>query len=108
MVILSASEKNNLLEQCESFGIVSYFDEILGIDNIHAESKVKLALNFMREHEIIGGEVLFVGDTLHDLEVAKAIDASCMLVCCGHQSKEVLQQAGVPLLASISDLLALV
>lgn len=108
MVILSASEKNNLLEQCESFGIVSYFDEILGIDNIHAESKVKLALNFMREHEISGTEVLFVGDTLHDLEVAKAIDASCMLVCCGHQSKEVLQQAGVPLLASISDLLALV
>ena len=62
----------------------------------------------MREHEISGTEVLFVGDTLHDLEVAKAIDASCMLVCCGHQSKEVLQQAGVPLLASISDLLALV
>ena len=44
LVILSASEKNNLLEQCESFGIVSYFDEILGIDNIHAESKVSLKL----------------------------------------------------------------
>lgn len=105
LVILSASEKHNLLEQCESFGIVSYFDAILGIDNIHAESKINIALNYMKEHHIQGANVLFVGDTLHDYEVSKAMGANCMLVSCGHQSKEVLQKAGVPILSTVYDLI---
>lgn len=104
LVILSASEKNNLLEQCEAYGIVSYFDAILGIDNIHAESKVNIALQFMEKKHIQGKDILFVGDTLHDLEVAKAMHANCMLVSCGHQSLEVLKQGGVPILSDIHAL----
>ncbi|MDE7161191.1 MAG: HAD family hydrolase [Anaeroplasmataceae bacterium] len=105
LVILSASEKNNLLEQCQSYKIDTYFDAILGIDNIHAESKVQIALNYMKANGIQGNEVLFVGDTLHDLEVAKAMQASCMLVSCGHQSVEVLSKGGVPILSDISALI---
>ncbi|MDE7384757.1 MAG: HAD hydrolase-like protein [Anaeroplasmataceae bacterium] len=107
LVILSASEKNNLLEQCESFGIVSYFDAILGIDNIHAASKVGIALKFMEEKHIKGEDILFVGDTLHDLEVAKAMGAKCMLVSCGHQSTSVLKQGGVPILSNVHALVDL-
>ncbi|MDE6241765.1 MAG: HAD hydrolase-like protein [Anaeroplasmataceae bacterium] len=107
LVILSASEKNNLLEQCESFGIVSYFDSILGIDNIHAASKVGIALKFMEEKHIKGEDILFVGDTLHDLEVAKAMGASCMLVSCGHQSTSILTQGGVPILSNVYALVDL-
>ncbi|MCM1131108.1 MAG: HAD hydrolase-like protein [Roseburia sp.] len=107
LVILSASERNNLLEQCESFGIVPYFDAILGIDNIHAASKVGIALKFMEENHIKGKDVLFVGDTLHDLEVAKAMGARCMLVACGHQSTNVLKQGGVPILPNVYALVEL-
>ena len=107
LVILSASEKNNLLEQCESFGIVSYFDAILGIDNIHAASKVGIALKFMEEKHIKGEDILFVGDTLHDLEVAKAMGAKCMLVSCGHQSTNVLNQGGVRILPNVYALVEL-
>ncbi len=101
LVILSASEKNNLIEQCQSYGIVSYFDAILGIDNIHAESKINIALDYMKEKNIKGEEVLFVGDTLHDLEVAKAMHASCMLVSCGHQSVQVLKKGGVSIIPNV-------
>ncbi|MDE6408232.1 MAG: HAD hydrolase-like protein [Anaeroplasmataceae bacterium] len=107
LVILSASEKNNLLEQCESFGIIPYFDAILGIDNIHAASKVGIALKYMEEQHISGKDILFVGDTLHDLEVAKAMGASCMLVSCGHQSTSVLKQGNVPILPSVYSLVEL-
>lgn len=107
LVILSASEKNNLLEQCESFGIVPYFDAILGIDNIHAASKVGIALQFMEENHIKGEDILFVGDTLHDLEVSKAMGAECMLVSCGHQSTNVLNQGGVPILPNVYALVEL-
>ncbi|MDE6656158.1 MAG: HAD hydrolase-like protein [Anaeroplasmataceae bacterium] len=105
LIILSASEKNNLLEQCESFGIVPYFDAILGIDNIHAESKIGIALNYMKEQKIKGEDILFVGDTLHDLEVAKAMGANCMLVSSGHQSRKVLEQGGVPIVSNVYALL---
>lgn len=62
----------------------------------------------MKEKNIKGEEVLFVGDTLHDLEVAKAMHASCMLVSCGHQSVQVLKKGGVSIIPNVyalSDLL---
>ena len=58
----------------------------------------------MKEHNINGEDVLFIGDTLHDLEVAEAMGAKCKLVSCGHQSKEVLSKSGVEILESINDL----
>lgn len=104
LYILSASEKNNLLEQCRNYDIDQYFEDILGIDNIHAASKVSIAINYMKEHNIDGKDVLFVGDTLHDLEVAKAMNARCVLVSCGHQSKEVLSKGNVDIISSIKFL----
>ena len=58
----------------------------------------------MKEHNIDGKDVLFIGDTLHDLEVANAMGARCMLVSCGHQSKEVLSKGNVEILETINDL----
>lgn len=107
LVILSASEKNNLLEQCENYRITPYFDAILGIDNVHAASKVGIAIKYMEEQGIEGDDILFIGDTLHDLEVAKAMGAKCMLVSCGHQSIRVLKQGGVPILPNVYSLVAL-
>lgn len=104
LVILSASEKNNLLDQCKHFDIVKYFDEILGIDNICAESKVDIAVRYMKENNINGDDILFVGDTLHDLEVAEAMKAKCMLVSCGHQSVDVLKTGGVPIIDNVYSL----
>ncbi len=104
LVILSASEKNNLLEQCNHFDIVKYFDDILGIDNICAESKVDIAVKYMKQNNISGNDILFVGDTLHDLEVAEAMNAKCMLVSCGHQSIDVLKKGGVPIIDNVYSL----
>lgn len=107
LVILSASEKKNLYEQCENYKIIPYFDAILGIDNIHAESKVHLALNYLEQEKIGGSQVLFIGDTLHDLEVAEAIGATCMLVSCGHQSIDVLKKGNVKIIESVFSLVKL-
>ena len=60
----------------------------------------------MKEHQIKGEDVLFVGDTLQDLEVGKAMVAIVMLVSCGHQSIEVLKQGGVPIIDSTYDLVS--
>lgn len=103
-VILSASEKNNLMEQCTHYGLVPYFDAILGIDNIHAASKVDIALDYLKQNDIQGKDILFVGDTLHDLEVAQKLGAECFLVSCGHQSLEVLKQGNTRIIQSVAEL----
>lgn len=105
--ILSASEQNNLLEQTDTYGITKYFDAVLGIDNIHAASKVDIALDFMKKTDIKASETLFVGDTLHDYEVSKAMNVDCCLVSCGHQAKDVLLKAGVPVISAVRDIFSI-
>lgn len=105
--ILSASEQNNLLEQTDTYGITNYFDAVLGIDNIHAASKVDIALDYMKKTGINEKESLFIGDTLHDYEVAKAMHVNCALVSCGHQAKDILNQAGVPVIESVKDIFSI-
>lgn len=105
LYILSASEKNNLLEQCKSYNIDKYFKEILGITNIHAASKVDIGLDFIKRNNVKKEEVLFIGDTLHDYEVATSMGVECALVKCGHQSEDILAKANVKIYNSIADLM---
>ena len=48
-------------------------------------------------------EVVLIGDTLHDAEVAEAIGVDCVLVAHGHQSKQRLKQGGVPVVDSLRE-----
>ena len=103
--IISASEKNNLIEQCESYDIVKYFVYILGIENIHAKSKVDIAVNYINDKKLNKDEVLFIGDTLHDKEVADAMGVKSCLVSCGHQSVNVLKNANVNIYSDVYGVL---
>jgi phosphoglycolate phosphatase len=51
---------------------------------------------WVQELGINPGNILMVGDTLHDYEVAKAMGVNCVLVYSGHQSRERLVTTGVP------------
>lgn len=44
-----------------------------------------------------------IGDTLHDAEVARALQVRCVLIARGHQSKETLLKAGVPVDSSLAE-----
>ena len=75
-----------LTEQICDLGIKDYFCEIMGLDNIHAGSKLSLAYEWRERHR--GERVLFIGDTDHDAETARALGAECILISRGHQSRE--------------------
>ncbi len=87
-VIISACEKEMLIRNAKRLGVFDYFDEICGIDNIYATSKVDIAVDWTRRNQ--NEKVLFVGDTDHDFTVAKKMGADCVLVAMGHQSYEQL------------------
>jgi len=101
-IVLSASEISNLLLQMSGFGIESYFDEILGISDIYAVSKTDLGLDFIKKNNI--RRALLIGDTGHDFETAKLLDADCLLITGGHQSEETLLEFGVPVIGCLEDI----
>ena len=49
-------------------------------------------------------DAVFLGDTAHDAEVARAIGCRCYLIAGGHQEEAVLAKAQVPVLRSLREL----
>lgn len=99
-IILSASKIENLQDQLEIFDLDTYIESIWGIRDIYANSKEAIAHEFMKTCE---DEVWFIGDSMHDFEVAQSVGANCILVSCGHQSKERLETCGVPVFDSLLE-----
>ena len=93
-VILSACRHDKLEKQTEQLKIAKYFEEIMGIDNDLAHSKIDLAKTWMNSSSVRPEECMFIGDSIHDMETAPAIGVeNYLLVACGHQSYKVLKDA---------------
>jgi len=100
-VILSASEKSNLMSQVGPLGISQYFDEVLGISDIYAKSKISLGREYINMAK--PQNAVLVGDTAHDKETADALGVGCILVARGHQSKQSLLSCGAPVVDRLGD-----
>ena len=87
-VILTASSVDMVNEQLEGLGIGEYFDEIIGVDNIHAYGKTDIAIKWMER--VRPERAVLIGDTDHDSEVASLLGIGCVLVSCGHMHAEKL------------------
>ncbi len=103
-ILLSASKKPILEEQTEFFDCQKYFEKRLGIDHIYADSKVNLALQWVKESNVNPKEVLWIGDSTHDLECAEACGVSCILIDHGHQNYERLSRTGVPVIRHLREI----
>ncbi|MFC2085416.1 HAD family hydrolase [Bacteroidota bacterium] len=103
--VLSAYSQNTLDELIQHFHLRNYFIRLIGLDNIYAEGKLDNGLKWMKELGHKSGEVLLIGDTVHDFEVAKEIGADCLLISDGHQSKEKLLKFTKNVVDSLGDIL---
>jgi phosphoglycolate phosphatase len=82
--ILSAYRQATLHEIVAHFGLTSRFVRLIGLDNIYAHSKAELGRAWLAQLELPPTMVLLIGDTLHDLEVARHMGIDCVLVASGH------------------------
>ncbi len=103
-VILSQTEQRWLEKQVAFHEMDYLFTELLGARDIYVKGKVGIALEWITKNNIDTSQVLMVGDTLHDFEVAETIGCDCILIARGHQSKERLLETGAPVLDSIEEL----
>ncbi len=83
--LLSASEHNFLLQSVKQFGVEHLFDNVVGIADKLAGSKVDFGRKLMKQVQVPPEDTILVGDTDHDLEVATALGIDIVLVEHGHQ-----------------------
>jgi len=108
LAIVSASEKTLLLSQLEQYGIKDYFFGISGLDSINADSKIESAKKFISKNNLNLSKTIFVGDTLHDADVAASLDIPCILVASGHQCKSVLNCSNALILDDFGELINII
>lgn len=101
--ILSAREQNELIAETIELEVVSFFDQVRGLDDYYAHGKTEVGFRLVRDLGISRHEIIFVGDTLHDAEVAREIGIDCILIPNGHHSEERILTAGVPVYSSLSE-----
>jgi phosphoglycolate phosphatase len=103
--ILSACEHTLLNQQVKAQGIERYFAQIQGLSNNHADSKVQNGINLVTNLSLDPQTVLFIGDTSHDAEVAKAIGCDSMIIANGHQHYDRVKNIATYTVASIADVI---
>ncbi len=92
LYILSATRQDLLIDEVKQLNLEKYFKGIIGINNIYAYSKLEAAKEFFKQHQLEFNSTLFIGDTIHDNQVAKELNSTSILISRGHQSIDVLKR----------------
>ncbi|HEY5652828.1 MAG TPA: HAD family hydrolase [Pontiella sp.] len=105
--VLSAYQHDTLLQAVDYFKLTPFFNDIIGLNDIYAAGKVENGIQYIAGIESHPRDVLFVGDTVHDFEVAEAMGVDCVLISNGHNGRTRLEACGVPVLDSLSAVIGL-
>jgi len=102
--ILSAYRHDTLVEIVAHFGLTPYFSALSGLADNFAHSKVELGRAQLARLGLPPKDVLLIGDTLHDLDVAREIGVDCVLVAAGHHPADRLRPRHDRVLDSLAEL----
>ncbi len=102
-VILSASRDDHLKAQVARFPALAGMEAVLGISDIYANSKQTLIADWLKRSGLRPGDVLLIGDTAHDAEVASACGCRCALHTLGHQPRSRLELTGAPVFGTLAE-----
>ena len=103
--ILSAMQQNTLDECLNHYQINHFFDHVSGLDNHYAASKIENGHRLIAELKLDARELVLIGDTIHDYEVAAELGCQCILIANGHQSREILEATDAWVIDHLNQLL---
>lgn len=90
--ILSARDKVQLNLDLDHYDIKRYFTHISGLDNHYASGKLENAKLLLDKIDAKPSEILMIGDTTHDFEIAKKLRLNRIILDIGHQSTKKLKK----------------
>lgn len=103
-VVLSAMEHNSLVNTLDDKGILPYFNEVTGVGDHYGSSKKETGKQLLRNLNVNPEEVVIIGDTLHDKQVADALNIDLILIATGHNSKQRLKSKHPVVLNKLMDI----
>jgi phosphoglycolate phosphatase len=75
------------------------------LDNHYAASKIENGHRLIAELKLDARELVLIGDTIHDYEVAAELGCQCILIANGHQSREILEATDAWVIDHLNQLL---
>jgi phosphoglycolate phosphatase len=81
--VISALRQDLLNGDMVNYGVGEYFDRVFGVDNLDGASKITRAKSLLAELNADPADIIMIGDSLHDKEVANAIGVKCILTAQG-------------------------
>lgn len=103
--ILSAMKQETLDLCLQEQQINHFFEQVSGLDNHYAASKLDNGQKLLANCRLKASDLVLIGDTVHDFEVAKALGCHCILIANGHQSRQILEATGVQVLDVLGQLI---
>ena len=88
--ILSAGAQSHLDEITRSLNIHHLFDNIYGLNDYYAASKIQRGKQLLENVGIEASQTILIGDTDHDHAVGKELGIDVLLIADGHQHFEKL------------------
>ena len=103
--IISASQNVLLNDMVNHYKIKHYFEQVGGLTHFFATSKIELASKLCAEIQCNNKNILFVGDTLHDFEIASILNAQSILFSKGHCSIKRLKTTNGKIINSLTKIM---
>ncbi|MBM3404215.1 MAG: HAD family hydrolase [Bacteroidetes bacterium] len=103
--ILSARQEDELQDELDYHGISQYFNHISGLEDNYADGKLEHGKRLVEALNIPKDQILFIGDTVHDAEVAEAIGIPCILIPNGHHAVEKLSTCECRMMSGLKGIL---
>ncbi len=103
-MILTSAHPRLIGETLRKAGIEDCFDAVSSSSDLLAGSKIDRGVLWLKNSGIAPGRAVTVGDTLHDFDAAQTMGTECVLCSFGHQSKEKLLTAGVPVADTFAEI----
>ena len=103
--ILSAGMQDFLLGWVSAHKLEQYFLKIVGIDNQYAKGKIEQGIKLINDLPYNRKDIVIIGDTIHDSDVAKKLKINCVLIDHGHVSGGRLKKTGRTVLSNLKDLI---
>ena len=92
--LLSAAKQKMLDDLMKFHKLENYFLKVSGLTDHYANSKIDAGKSWIKELKYNPQDVLLIGDTLHDVEVADEIGTKCVLIAQGHNNYSRLKGNG--------------